>query len=172
MRVVASRYRELPAELRERLEEIAENEFGHIPLVRETQWAEPDWAYLGYQGPSLVVFHNIIERAVEIDGVVTPVAGLNNMITLPEFRGRGYASELLRLTQPRWFTELGAEIGMLLCADALVPFYERLGWARVEAPVTIEQDAGPRVWAANCMLLEVPASHMPRRHVSLRGLPW
>jgi GNAT superfamily N-acetyltransferase len=172
MRVVASRYEGLSSEFRDEIEGIAEREFGHVPLVMETEWAVPDWTYLGYQGSSLVVFHNVIVRAVEIDGVITRAAGLNNMITLPAFRGRGFASELLTLTQPRWFTELDAEIGLLLCADALVSFYERLGWARVEVPVVIEQPGGPREWAANCMVLGVAERNMPRREVNLRGLPW
>jgi GNAT superfamily N-acetyltransferase len=166
------RYGDLPAEQREQLEGIAEKEFGHIPLVQQTQWAQPDWTYLGYHEASLAAFHNIVERAVEVDGLVTRVAGLNNMITLPHCRGRGLASELLRQTQPRWFTELGAEIGMLLCADALVPFYEKLGWVRVEVPVIFEQSDGPRRWAANCMVLGVSAKGMPRTEVNLRGLPW
>ena len=81
-------------------------------------------------------------------------AGLNNLVTLPAHRGHGFGSRLLRETEAQWFDSLGAEAGLLLCADALLPFYSRLGWRKVEARVTYAQPDGSRVWAANCMLLD------------------
>lgn len=172
MKIVSSRYADLPPDQRAYLENIAEEQFGHIPLVRETTWAEPDWAYLGYQGEKLVVFHNVILRSVSIDGAATRIAGLNNMITLPGCRGQGFASRLLRETQPEWFDRHGAQRGMLLCADELVPFYARLGWRRVDVPVRYEQPSGALVWAASCMVLDAAEAAMPRQEVKLCGLPW
>lgn len=172
LRIVSAPYPQLPAEQRARLEDIADATFGHIPLVMETHWAEPDIAYLGYLGDDLAVFHNVILRTVEIDGAHVRVAGLNNMITLEAHRGRGLASSLLRRTQPTWFVELRVDIGMLLCADPLVPFYERLAWKRVEVPVRYEQPDGSRVWSANCMVLDAMGRALPRNQVHLRGLPW
>jgi GNAT superfamily N-acetyltransferase len=172
VRIEVARCADLPAAEWERLEEIAEREFGQYALVRETEWAQPDWCYRAFDGAELVVFHNIILRTVRVDAVDIRVAGLNNMITLPAFRGRGAASRLLRETQPRWFDELQAEIGLLLCADALVPFYSRVGWQRLDARVTYYQTAGPRTWPANCMVLDPKGLIGSPREVDLRGLPW
>jgi GNAT superfamily N-acetyltransferase len=172
LRVLSAPYSQLPAEQRSRLEEIADAAFGHIPLVMQTQWAEPDVAYLGYLGDEFAVFHNVILRSVDIDGTRVRVAGLNNMITLEAYRGRGLASALLRQTQPSWFEELDVEIGMLLCADALVPFYERLEWRRVQVPVIYQQSDGAHVWPANCMVLDAGRGVVPSVRVDLRGLPW
>lgn len=100
------------------------------------------------------------------------VAGLNELVTLPAHRSRGVGSRLLRETESQWFDSLGAECGLLLCADALLPFYSRLGWQKVDGRVHFAQRDGRRTWAANCMLLD-PSGKLPvSREIDLCGLPW
>ena len=172
LRIVVSRYAELPASDRDHLEEIAEASFSHIPLVRETEWAVPDWSFRAFDGDELVAFHNIITRRVRIDGRDVDVAGLNNVITLPAHRGKGVASWLLKETRPRWAMESGTSTGLLLCADGLVPFYSRLGWELVTVPVRYSQPDGERRWSASCMLLDDRPELRATRDVDLCGLPW
>jgi GNAT superfamily N-acetyltransferase len=172
VKVSCSRYFELPAERRQQLGTLANAEFARFALVRETQWTPPDWSYLAFEGDELAAFYNIIERTVKVDGESVRVAGLNNLVTLPAHRSRGVASRLLRETQQQWFESLGAECGLLLCADALLPFYERLGWQKVESRVSYTQPDGPRTWAANCMLLNPLAKLAVAREIDLCGLPW
>lgn len=150
----------------------ANAEFGQFAIVRETQWAVPDWTYFALEGDELAGFYNIVERSVTFDGVPVRVAGLNNLVTLPAFRGRGIGSRLLRETQGPWFAPLGADCGLLLCADALLPFYSRLGWQKLEARVSYEQSGGARTWAANCMVLDPPRKQVAPRQIDLCGLPW
>jgi GNAT superfamily N-acetyltransferase len=172
VRVVSTRYAELPAERRAYLEEIAEAEFGQYALVRETEWAEPDWSFQVFEGESFAAFHNIILRTVRIDGIAVRAAGLNNVITLAAYRGRGVASHMLRETQPRWFEMFEVDCGMLLCADPLVPFYAGLGWKKPDAKVMYEQPSGVKTWPANCMVLKGEDSFAAAREIDLRGLPW
>lgn len=172
MRIVTTPYRELPAAQRAHLEAIAEAEFGQHPLLGSTIWAEPDWSFRVFEGESLAAFHNIVLRTVRVDGAPLRVAGLNNVITLREFRGRGIGAGMLRETQPRWFTEFGAEGGLLLCAESLVPFYAALGWEPVSARVSYEQPAGHCIWAASCMALDPGRRAASAREVDLAGLPW
>ena len=140
--------------------------------MRETQWASPDWSFLALEATEIAAFYNIIERTVKIGGVSVRVAGLNNLVTVPAHRGRGVASRLLRETQAQWFDVLGAQCGLLLCADALLPFYSRLGWQTVSARVTYAQADGPRTWTANCMLLDPFRKVVAARDIDLCGLPW
>jgi predicted N-acetyltransferase YhbS len=170
VRIVTTRYADLPAERRAVLEDIAEAEFMQYQLVRETQWADPDWSFQAFDGETFVGFHNIVLRSVRVDGEPVRIAGLNNVVTLAAHRGRGFAARMLRETQPRWVPEFGAESGMLLCADPLVAFYSKLGWVRVNARVVYDQPAGRKVWAANCMTLDARAT--PAEEVDLCGLPW
>jgi GNAT superfamily N-acetyltransferase len=166
------RFLELTHERRQQLEAAALAEFGGFSIVRETHWATPDWAFLGFEGAELVAFYNLVERTVEIDGVAVRAAGLNNLIALPAHRGRGFASHLLRATQEQWFDALGADCGLLLCADALLPFYSRLGWEKVGVRVAYAQPDGTRTWSANCMLLDPRRKASTARQIDLCGLPW
>lgn len=171
-RILAAPYPQLPERDRERLEDIADAQFGHFPLVRGTQWSEPHFSYRAFEGDELVAFYNIIQRTVRIDGSSVDIAGVNNVITLPAHRGKGWASRLLRQTQPSWAQELGTPIGLLLCADALVSFYTRLGWELMRVPVRYSQPDGERAWPANCMLLDERRQLRATVEVDLCGLPW
>jgi hypothetical protein len=172
LNIVRSRSLDLSAERRQQLVAAADAEFGQFALVRETQWAPPDWTYLAFDGEELMAFYNLIERTVAIDGVSVRAAGLNNLVTMPAHRGCGVASRILRETQSQWFDSLKAECGLLLCADALVPFYSRQNWQRMEARVSFAQPGGPRVWPANCMLLDPRGQRRAARDIDLCGLPW
>jgi hypothetical protein len=158
-------------DLRSLVEAAAHAEFDRFDLVRETEWAKPDWSFL-IGDPEPAAFYHLVERTVRIDGAPVRVAGLNNLVTLPARRGRGAASELLRRTQPQWFETLGAQLGLLLCADALIPFYARLGWHPTPAKVTFAQPRGTRTWSANCLLLDPAGRSESRRDIDLCGLPW
>jgi GNAT superfamily N-acetyltransferase len=170
--ITCSRRIELPPDRRHQLEVAAQTEFDRFSIVRETQWAAPEWSFLAFEGAELAAFYNLVERTVRIDGVPVRVAGLNNLVTLPAYRGRGIASRLLRDTRPRWFDVIGAECGLLLCADALVPFYSRLDWQNVRVRVSYAQPDGSRTWAANCMLLDPFRKLATARDIDLCGLPW
>jgi GNAT superfamily N-acetyltransferase len=172
LKISSSRYLELPAERRQQLIDGANAEFAQFDLVRETQWSSPDWTFLAFEGDELAAFYNLVERTVKIDGVPVRAAGLNNLVTLPAHRGRGFGSRLLRETAGQWIDSLGAEAGLLLCADALLPFYSRLNWQKVDARVTYAQTGGSRVWAANCMLLDPRRKMAATREIDLCGFPW
>jgi predicted GNAT family N-acyltransferase len=154
------------------LDHYIQAEFGHIPIVQETAWARPDWTILYTTADgTIVTFLNIIERTVLIDGALVKIAGINNVITPPPFRGKGFSSEALTNTTNFLFNELKAAHGLLLCADAMIPFYERLGWYTVNSTVYIDQPSGQQQWTANTMLLS-PHQPIAPAVIDLLGLPW
>jgi GNAT superfamily N-acetyltransferase len=170
MQIQINRYRELDAARREQIDQAAWVEFEKYAIVRETQWAEADWSFLGFEGDELVAYFNLVDRVVRFDDVPVRVAGLNNMVTLPAHRAKGHASRLLREAQPQWF-DMQFEAGLLLCADELAPFYARLGWRGVDCPVVYAQPDGECTWKASCMVLERAPLRTVRR-VDLCGPPW
>ena len=99
------------------------------------------------------------------------IAGVNNVITPKEFRGKGYASKMLRETENLIFEELKFEAGVLLCAYEVIPFYEKLNWYNVYCPVYYNQSKERRLWAANTMFLTKNSMLTPKL-ISLNGLPW
>ncbi len=172
MKILSARCADLPAVEWERLEELAEAEFSQYALVRETEWAQPDWCFRAFVGEEFAAFHNIILRTVRVDGIDVRVAGLNNVITVSAFRGRGVGSEMLRKSVSAWFALPGVECGMLLCADPLVHFYSKLQWRRLDAKVTYAQSTGARTWVANCMVLDPRGLIGSPHEVDLCGQPW
>lgn len=164
-------YSELDNEIKSKLENFVEGEFGHIPIVKKTEWAKPDWTIILYHNNEIAAFYNIIEREILIDGTNVKIAGINNVITPKEFRGNGYASKVLRKTEALIFEDLKSELSILLCADNLIPFYKRLNWYKVDCPVYFNQADGKKLWKANTMLLTKKDKLNPKK-IDLNGLPW
>ncbi len=169
--IYISKYKELKTEERQFLEDITQQEFGHIPIVQNTEWSVPDWSVINTKENSIVTFYNIIVRSILIDNKEVKIAGINNVITPNRFRGLGYSSSTLNSTQSFIFEDLKCEAGLLLCADDLIPFYERLGWYTVDCPVYFDQSDAPKLWKANTMLL-TPDKILKPKKIDLNGLPW
>lgn len=167
-----SKYADLSPETRERLDSYIHAEFGHIPIVNETKWATPDWTIINFIDNEIAAFYNIVQRHIVFDNKILKGAGINNVITPAKFRGKGLATSTLRETEAFLFDELGADIGVLLCADNLVPFYKRLDWYKVDCPVYFDQPDGKKLWQANTMLLSVNSEKPEPDKIDLRGLPW
>ncbi len=172
LEVTSKSYDDLNPEERHRLIALADDEFGGFDIVRNTEWASPNWVFLCSYENELAGCYNLVLRKAEFDGKPVMLAGLNNMITLPAFRGRRVASHLLENTQKLWFNQFKAEYGLLLCADQLVEFYAQFGWRLTSAEIRYKQPGGIRVWSANCMLLTNEGSWFEPELIDLCGLPW
>lgn len=166
-----NKYTELPRQTRDQLNSYIDVEFGHIPIVNETEWATPNWTIIYYENTQIATFYNIVERVITIDNKKIGIGGINNLITPKKFRGKGYASKILRETEYLIFDDLNCKMGVLLCADNLIPFYEKLNWYKIECPVYFEQSSGEKLWEANVMLLSRNGKMSPKK-ITLNGLPW
>jgi len=166
-----TRYSDLNKSTRSTLDRYIEGEFGAVPIVQNTEWAIPDWTVILYEEGEIAAFYNIVIRNILIDGTECKAGGINNLITPQSFRGNGYATQLMQDAGRLLFDELSCELGILLCADELIPFYERFGWYAVGCPVYFDQPAGKQRWDANTMLLTVDGKREPRE-IDLNGLPW
>ena len=96
-------YAHLSQPVRLELQAAVDQEFGHIPVVQSTQWATPEWAVTLRVQQELATFHHLVERVILLDGRPYRAVGLNNVITLPAFRGQGHSMHLLRTTEPFWW---------------------------------------------------------------------
>jgi hypothetical protein len=165
------RHSELSTTVKDELDKLIQHEFGHIPIVQETKWAIPDWTIILYDDSEIATFYNIIERSVTIDHNELAAAGINNVITPAKFRGKGFSTKALRDTEHFIFNNLKSDLGLLLCADDLVPFYKRLNWYKVDCPVYFDQPGRTKLWTANTMLLTRETVRLPKE-INLNGLPW
>lgn len=169
--IVVKKYVELANETKDKLTSLINSEFGHIPIVNETEWATPDWTIIQFVNDEIATFYNIVIREIIIDGEKIKVGGINNVITPKEFRGKGYASKTLSETEYLIFNDLTCELGVLLCADNLIPFYERLNWYKVDCTVYFAQSTGQKIWKANTMFLSRNKKLSPSK-IDLNGAPW
>ncbi|MFL1897433.1 GNAT family N-acetyltransferase [Aquimarina sp. 2-A2] len=165
------KYNELSEEVKNQLNSYIEDEFGHIAIVKETEWAAPNWTIIYYDNLQIVTFYNIVEREITIDTKNYRVSGINNLITPKEFRGMGYASKILKETENLIFEDLKCDMGVLLCADDLIPFYEKLHWYQIDCPVYFEQSNVEKLWKGNIMVLTRDEKMNPDK-IELNGLPW
>ncbi|WP_276497565.1 GNAT family N-acetyltransferase [Pontibacter litorisediminis] len=172
--IKAEKYTELSASTKGVLEQYVAEEFGHVAFVQERQWAQPDWVLVKYELDEIATFCHVVLREVSMDGQKYKVGGINNVITPKAHRGKGYASQVLRQAAPFIFNEFGCAYGLLLCADALLPFYSRLGWYTLDGcTLYYHQPAGEQLYDSNTMLLS-PAGQQAfyPQHIHLDGLPW
>lgn len=165
---------DIPGTLKQQIDLHIGNTFGHIPFVQQYQWAQPDWTVGLFEGDELVTFYGIVERHVELDSVCYKAAGINNVITPAQFRGKGYSTKALRETQNFLFKELQADMGMLICADQLVEFYGRLGWHKISCKVYFNQADQKHMFdsSSNLMLLTQDDNRYNAREIDMNGLPW
>ena len=107
----------------------------------------------------------VAERAVE-------VAGFGGVLTHPDHQGRGFGRVAMQKAEAYAHGVLGVDFGYLFCRQAMQPWYERLGWQRVEQPVWIDQPQGimqaPLPSMVNCLGQEP----WPPGEIQLGSYPW
>lgn len=147
-----------------------ENIFGSEDL--QYRWRPKDLHFVLEDGGRVVSHVGLLKHAVSAGGRPVAVAGVGGVVTVPEAQGRGHAQRGMRHAAEFMRHGWGVEFGMLFCRDALVPFYERLGWQLVGGPVEIEQDDGPVVCTLNVLVLPCDGRTWPGGRVRLESRPW
>ncbi|MCB0356741.1 MAG: GNAT family N-acetyltransferase [Bdellovibrionales bacterium] len=167
-----SKWDEVENTLKSRLQQAPLDEWGHIPAVRNRQWATPNWtiALLGNDN-SLIGFLNIIERELLFDDQEIDASGINNVIVFNPYRGLGYGEVLMQRAQEFFTEELKSDIGLLLCADEVSGFYEKLGWKKFKGPLLYDQPNEKLEWHQNVYLFSSKVK-LDFEKIDLCGLPW
>jgi GNAT superfamily N-acetyltransferase len=134
--------------------------------------SEADWHFLAYQDGALVGQLSLLIRTVECGGREVRVSGLGGLITLPHVRGQGVARRLMDASLDFSVKETDAEFILFFCPDTLVPFYQRLGYQEVLAPVVITQPSGPLSCPLHTFYRSLRGAPWEEGTVVIRGLPW
>ncbi|MDI6871554.1 MAG: GNAT family N-acetyltransferase [Bacillota bacterium] len=112
------------------------------------------------------------QRMVKVGEEPVLVGGIGGVVTLPQYRGQGFARLALREAMRFLRDELGVDFGLLLCREELVPFYAAQGWKRVPPPVLIEQPRGKVPLGLEAMALALREKPWPPGALDLCGLPF
>jgi hypothetical protein len=119
-----------------------------------------------------VVHQYVFEKTGFCDDQRVLLGGISGVMTPPQHQRKGYAGLALREAKRLIFEEMGADLGALLCVDALVPFYVRHGWQAVTCPVAMAQPGGKVLWPARMMILPRGEAQWQPQKIDLCGLPW
>jgi len=134
----------------------------------------PKDRHVGLREPDgrLVASAGLVEAQIAAAGRRVAIVGVGGVIVRADRRGTGLARRVLEelLVDAR---ALGPPFALLFCHENRTGLYERLGFARVRAPVEVEQDSGAVPMPLVTMSLALsPGARWPRGPIRLLGAPF
>ena len=158
---------DVSSELREELRHGFEIEFG-----RADRWRDPDHYALLHLDGQLAGRLGILDTKVSVGGRIVRVGGIGGVVTKPDFRGRGIASEMLSRAADFMKNDLRVEFGLLLCRHEVSPVYSKLGWLIVPGPTTFTRSGVAATYPNDTMILRLADNEWPFGPIDMLGLPW
>lgn len=149
-------------------------DWGIQPDGRSFVWAESSYSTVVQEGDQLVSHVGIVERDVIIAGRTMAIAGIANVMTEPEFQGRGYARAGLHKATGFIRDQLSVPFALLLCLEHRRTLYESLGWSSIANEVYCDQ-AGEKILLTTPgrYFMQLPLTgEVPAGAIDLCGLPW
>lgn len=119
-----------------------------------------------------VAHAGVVRQVGTVGGEPVAFGGVGGVITPPAWRGRGFAAAAMAAAAGVCREQAGAAFGLLFCFEEVAPFYARLGWQRVEAPVVVDQPAGKVAPPFVTMALPLRGRAWPAGAVDVGGFPW
>jgi aminoglycoside 2'-N-acetyltransferase I len=137
-------------------------------------WTAPTWSVLVKADLRVVAHAGITYRVIQVDNVRVPVAGIGGVMTLPDWRRRGYARAMLENATAFAGLQLWAPFAVVICPEEDTAFYQHLGWRVAEAPIWCEQPGGPvRLPHELALYLACQGdADWPSGPIHLQGTPW
>jgi predicted acetyltransferase len=140
--------------------------------ISQWSWFEDDYRLLVRVKDRIVAQVSIIERTCLVNGLPVKVGGVGGVGTLPNWRGQGLASLAMKQTADFMKNQLKVEYGVLFCANEMVPYYQRLGWRLVDAPLVFEQHHTKMQCDCPVMYLPCQKPYWPAGDVDVCGTLW
>lgn len=137
-------------------------------------WTAPTWSVLVKVDLRVVAHAGITYRVIQVDDLRVPVAGIGGVMTLPEWRGHGYARAVLANATAFAGVQLWAPFALAICPEEDTAFYQHLGWRVAEAPIWCEQPDGPvRLARERALYFACQGeADWPSGPIHLAGAPW
>jgi GNAT superfamily N-acetyltransferase len=137
-------------------------------------WTAPTWSVLVKADLRVVAHAGITYRVIQVDDLRVPVAGIGGVMTLPDWRQRGYARAMLDTATAFAGLQLWAPFALVICPVEAAAFYQHLGWRVAEAPIWCEQPGGPvRLPRELALYLACQGdADWPSGPIHLGGAPW
>jgi hypothetical protein len=144
--------------------------FGAVAVSHDLDQAPVHWRLFLRDAQGLVSHVALTEFFIEVDGGVRKTAAVGGLLTAKDAMGRGYANQLMDVTEEFFFNQLNLNLGILFCLPGLIPFYAKRGWESIAFPVTLAHRDGIVTWPEAVMILPKPGMcwegksiHVPRQ---------
>ena len=135
-------------------------------------WEEHERRFVLRDGDRLVACAGLIVADVTAGGATFPVVGVGGVMVTRTRRGQGLARRVVERALER-AEQLGPDRALLFCRPDRAGLYAKLGFARVDAPVTVAQPDGRREMPLETMWRPLrDGATWPTGPVSLPGLPF
>ncbi|MFO7975267.1 MAG: GNAT family N-acetyltransferase [Candidatus Hydrogenedentota bacterium] len=161
---------DLKPEDRETLEKWSKDLFGDAE--EELDWARPDWRVLVRSDGQLAAHVAITQRTVTANGEPARVGGIGGVMSPRKFQGKGHAKAAMLQAHEYMRETLRLEFGFLFCSSGLLRYYQRLGWQRIDGPVSFAQEESDATWQEEAMVLPLTDRPWPGPPVDINGRPW
>ena len=138
------------------------------------RWSAPSWSMLVKVDGHIVAHAGVVYRIIQVGNLRVPVGGICGVMTLNDWRGRGYARAALAKATAFLAMQLWAPFAVVICPMEDTAFYEHLGWEVAEAPVQCAQPNG-RITLEREVALSLACqgdAEWPSGSIDLGGAPW
>lgn len=144
-------------------------------IVDAFTWQNKDGMGFGihaYIDDEFIGFTHVFPRMGLINDSAILMGCLGSVMTSKQHQGKGVGTIAVKTAGGVILNTLQADLGVLVCKSALLPFYERLGWRRIPGPVFIEQRKEKMQWPFEAMALLREGESPAAGTLDLCGLPF
>jgi hypothetical protein len=148
---------------------------GAVRSIADAEIASPPmWSVMAKPDQHVVSQTGILYRVIRVGDVLLPVGGLSNVMTVAQTRGHGYARAVVASATAFVGVWLWAPFALVLCVADSTGFYDRLGWRKVNEPISCNGPGGYQALTDHlAMVLPCQGeAEWPRGPIDLCGAPW
>jgi GNAT superfamily N-acetyltransferase len=143
-------------------------EFGDDSMT----YAHPQWHLLGYLDDVLVAQVGVLQRTIAIGRDLHLIGGVGFLVTEPDYRGRGFAAQIMNGAVAFLKDKLRLSFALLTCKPRLESLYTGMGWRTVSESNVFVQPTGNRACGGLIMIHECGGDSWPGGKIDFCGLPW
>ena len=137
-------------------------------------WSPSAWAVIVKVDRHVVTHVGVLYRVIHVGETRLAVGGFTQVMTLDDWRGRGYARASLDSASEFVRVWLAAPFALVICPTAAAAFYQRSGWEVHDAPITAEQAGQSTIMhdQVAATLACQSGAVWPTGPIDLGGAPW
>lgn len=143
--------------------------------TRAWHGVRPTWSVVVEHDAAVAAHVGIVERAISVGEERLTVAGIQNVLVLPEHRKMGLFRQVMTAAMTE-ASRRGLDLGLLFCTPDLADKYARLGWRLLEPRIVIRIDENGQLQPLPSknltMFHPLRRTDLPPGEIHLQGNDW